>query len=185
MKIYTRTGDTGETALFGGGRVPKDADRIEAYGSVDEVNACIGVARAHVDADDRLARISDLLRGIQSDLFILGGDLATPPDARVRPPRVSSEHVTALEHAIDRFEEDLPELRNFILPAGGLAASSLHLARTVTRRAERAVVSAARQEAIAPEAIVYLNRLSDLLFVLARWCAYRCEIGDDVWQGLS
>ena len=181
MKIYTRTGDAGETSLFGGGRVRKDAVRIEAYGMVDELNATLGMARAHLQADDGLSSVDQLLRGIQSDLFVLGADLATPPEARTHPPRIAEAHVEALERAIDEHESDLPALKNFILPAGGAAASAFHFARTVARRAERSVVHAARSETLAPAAVVYLNRLSDLLFVLARWCAHRSGDGDEVW----
>lgn len=184
MKIYTRTGDAGDTALFGGGRVPKDADRIEAYGTVDEVNAVIGVARAHVRADDKLSGLDELLAQIQSDLFVAGSDLATPPEARTRPPRVSVEHAEVLERAIDTYEAELPPLKNFILPAGGIASASLHHARTVARRAERAVVRLSHDEQITPETIIYLNRLSDFLFVAARWCAHRRGETEAIWKGL-
>jgi cob(I)alamin adenosyltransferase len=169
MRIYTRTGDSGETGLFGGGRLPKDALRVEAYGAVDELNAAIGVARA-CPGDELVA---DLLAQIQRDLFVLGSDLATPAEAgeRVgsRPvQRVEAGQVRHLEEEIDRLEADLPPLRQFILPGGSDCGSRLHLARTVCRRAERRLVSLGRAQALNPEALRYLNRLSDLLFVLAR-----------------
>lgn len=182
MKIYTRTGDRGDTGLFGGGRVSKDAARIEGYGSVDELNASLGLARAHVREHAPLARADALLTRVQSDLFVLGADLATPPEARTRPPRITDAHIATLEQDIDRLEADLPPLRNFILPGGGPAPAALHFARTIARRAERAVVRAARTETIAPQAITYLNRLSDFLFVLARWCAHTTGEPDEIWQ---
>ena len=184
MKIYTRTGDAGETALFGAGRVSKDDPRIEAYGSVDELNALIGVARAYVRGDERLLSLDALLGKVQSDLFVAGSDLATPAEARVRPPRIARSHVETLEQAIDRHEEELSPLKNFILPAGGLASATFHHARTVARRAERAVVTLSRQATISVETIAYLNRLSDLLFVVARWCSKRTGEQEEVWKGL-
>ena len=183
MKIYTRTGDTGETGLFGGGRVPKDAARIEAYGSVDELNACLGVARAHISTNAAIQSVAELLKTIQAELFVLGADLATPSDARTRPPRIENHHIEALESMIDAHEAPLPPLKNFVLPAGGMASSALHFARTVARRAEREVVRASHIEEIAPATIIYLNRLSDLLFVLARWCNHMSDGTDELWHG--
>ena len=165
MKIYTRTGDAGETALFGGTRVRKSDARVAAYGDVDELNAWLGVVRASgLDAD-----LSDMVVRIQRDLFALGARLADP--AQRIAPRVSKAAVTPadverLEGWIDRLEEELPPLRRFILPGGTSAGASLHVARTVCRRAERAMVSL--DGGVEPELLVYVNRLSDLLFVMAR-----------------
>lgn len=169
MKIYTRTGDQGTTALFGGGRVSKTHPRIAAYGTVDETNSFVGLARAHAADHPRFDRIDPALSEVQSELFILGADLATPADARAQTPRIDDEHVVRLERGIDELESDLPELKRFILPGGTRAAAVLHVARTVCRRAERLVLTAAEQEPVTPAAPVYLNRLSDYLFVLARW----------------
>lgn len=169
FKIYTKTGDDGTTGLFGGQRVGKDSLRIESYGTVDELNSTIGLARAHgMSADhDRLIGM------IQEQLFVLGADLATPHDERTEKktilPRVTSYEVECLERAIDSLEEELPPLKHFILPGGTPAGAALHLARTVCRRAERHVVSLTHREpAIGMMPLQYLNRLSDLLFVLAR-----------------
>ncbi len=167
MKIYTRTGDSGETGLLGGTRVPKDHLRVAAYGEVDETNACLGLALASSDG----ARLNTLLRQVQADLFALGAELA---DVRRDPKRdaksaVSEELVARLEKEIDVREAKLPPLRAFVLPGGTPTAAHLHHARTVCRRAERAVVALAREAQVDPLAIVYLNRLSDLLFVLARY----------------
>ncbi|MHC4938920.1 MAG: cob(I)yrinic acid a,c-diamide adenosyltransferase [Planctomycetota bacterium] len=167
MKIYTRTGDSGETGLFGGGRVAKDALRVEAYGAVDELNAAIGLARAA-----GLPEALDAVVGrLQSELFDLGADLATPPGTSAREEkvvRVTPEQVARLEEDIDACEEGLPPLDAFILPGGGPAGAGLHLARTICRRAERRTVELARSETVSPQVVPYLNRLSDLLFVLAR-----------------
>lgn len=166
MKIYTKTGDTGETALFGGERVPKDALRIEAYGSVDELNCVLGVIRSL--GPDR--KISAALLKIQHQLFELGADLATPiVHKSPMIPRIKASHAAALERTIDSMERALQPLKSFILPGGSVAASQLHLARTVCRRAERNVVRLSRNEDIGSAVIIYLNRLSDLLFVLARY----------------
>ena len=170
MKIYTKTGDDGETGLFGGGRIPKDSLRVAAYGEVDELNAALGLARA-LDPQE----LADaLLQRIQRDLFTIGAELATSdPDklekalSRSRAAIAESD-ITALEDAIDSHEARLEPLKNFILPGGTPKAAALHLARTVCRRAERAVVALARDEQISPAILRYLNRLSDLLFVLAR-----------------
>lgn len=166
MKIYTKTGDKGETALFGGERVPKDALRIEAYGSVDELNSLLGVVRS-LKPKKKIDAIVELL---QRQLFELGADLATPKgksDAHI--PRITAAHSTELEKIIDSLERKLKPLKVFILPGGSKVASQLHLARTVCRRAERAVVRLSRNENIGDDVIVYLNRLSDLLFVIARY----------------
>lgn len=183
MRIYTKSGDAGETGLFGGPRVPKDDARVEAYGTVDELNSQLGAARALLQD----AELDALLAGVQNELFDLGADLATPlpagpPPARLAVPRVAPEQTQALEQAIDRLEQELPPLRQFILPAGTPAAAALHVARAVCRRAERRTVALARAEEINPEAVRYLNRLSDLLFVLARLANARAGAADVLWQ---
>jgi cob(I)alamin adenosyltransferase len=173
-RIYTKTGDDGTTALGNGRRVGKDHPRIEAFGTVDELNAVLGLAHAVVfDAE-----VSVLVRRIQNDLFDLGADLCVPEAPRTRaarktagrraPLRMTEAHVKPLEEAIDRFNAPLGTLRSFVLPGGTPASSWLHLARTICRRAERAAVALARRERVNPQAIIYLNRLSDLLFVLGR-----------------
>ena len=180
MKIYTKTGDEGETSLFAGGRVPKDAARVEAYGTVDELNACLGMVCAQLTGDDVL----ECLRRIQTELFDLGADLATPIAASTRKeiPRAREEQTLRLEDWIDRYSEALEPLTQFILPSGSLPGSTLHFARTVCRRAERLVVTLGREEEINPEIIRYLNRLSDLLFVLARVVNHRSGIPETTWQ---
>ncbi len=166
MKIYTKTGDDGTTGLFGGERVSKDALRIEAYGTVDELNAVIGLARCYADND----KTEDLLHEIQNDLFNLGADLATPLGIdNTLIVRMKSADCERLESWIDELDAALPELTNFILPGGHAAAAHLHLARNVCRRAERLAVGLSRKEKIGDYVVIYLNRLSDLLFVLARW----------------
>ncbi len=164
-KIYTRTGDDGTTGLFGGRRVPKDDLRIETYGTVDELNALLGVARAQSpDAD-----LDAILQTIQEELFLLGADLATPIDQQnPSVPRMEKERTAGLERMIDRTEQTLEPLRFFILPGGHPCAAHLHHARTVCRRAERLAVRLAAREPLNPAILPYLNRLSDLLFVLAR-----------------
>lgn len=181
MKIYTRTGDSGTTGLFGAGRVPKTHSRIEAYGTVDETSSFIGLARAHLRGEAGADDADPLLHRIQEELLTLGADLATPEDARVDVRRVSSDEILRLEQAIDRFEADLPQLKNFILPAGSAAGAALHVARTVCRRAERVTIEAAREEALNQQVAIYLNRLSDLLFVLARWVSHRSGLDESVW----
>jgi cob(I)alamin adenosyltransferase len=164
-RIYTKGGDTGETSLGDGSRVPKDALRVAAFGTVDEANACVGLARLHTkgEADAMLARI-------QNDLFDLGADLCTPetPDPKYPPLRIVEAQVERLEREIDAMNESLAALNSFVLPGGSPAAAALHLARTVARRAEREIVALAAREAVNPAAIRYANRLSDHLFVLSR-----------------
>ena len=170
-RIYTKTGDQGETALGDGSRVAKDHPRVTAYGSVDELNAVLGLLRAHYPASPEAAEFADLVRGIQNDLFDVGADLCRPqpPDeAEGQRLRVRPEQAQRLEAVIDRLNERLEPLRSFVLPGGAMAAAWCHLARTVCRRAERDVVTLARTETVNAQVIVYLNRLSDLLFVLAR-----------------
>lgn len=181
MKIYTRTGDGGSTGLFGGPRVAKDDDRIEACGTVDELNAAIGVTRsAGVEGP-----IDQQLADIQHDLFALGAELGTPDPDRHHLRTIRPSHIETLEQWIDAHELTLPPLKNFVLPAGTAAASQMHVARAVCRRAERRVVTLARRsEANVSEAsVVYLNRLSDLLFVLARVVNHRAGVADMPWRG--
>lgn len=170
MKIYTRTGDQGETSLYRGGRVSKGSPRVEAYGTVDELNALLGVAVTRID--DR--EVGELIGRLQNELFILGADLATV-DRRRESPKITPDHVAALEAWIDRYEQELQPLSQFILPGGTPGGALLHLARTVARRAERMTVRLAESEEINDEVIKYLNRLSDLLFVLARVVNRRAE----------
>jgi cob(I)alamin adenosyltransferase len=161
-KVYTKTGDGGQTSLVGGARVSKSSPRVEAYGDVDELSSLIGLARA-MPLDDE---INGVLGVVQNDLFTLGADLASPSEIEIR--RVDESFVAKLEHLADKFLAELEPLKEFILPGGSQAGATLHLARTVARRAERRSVALAESEALNPETIVYLNRLSDLLFILAR-----------------
>jgi cob(I)alamin adenosyltransferase len=180
MKIYTKTGDSGETGLFGGPRVSKDAPRIETYGTVDELNSVLGVARAQ----GLESEFDALLGRIQNELFALGAQLATPDPAGHQTQLVGPAEIAALEQAIDRFEKGLEPLKQFILPGGTPAAAQLHLARTVCRRAERRLVMLVNQSAepIAGDLVVYLNRLSDLLFVMARAVNRAANQADVPWQ---
>ncbi|NNE33854.1 MAG: cob(I)yrinic acid a,c-diamide adenosyltransferase [Rhodothermales bacterium] len=179
MKIYTKTGDKGTTGLFGGGRVPKHHPRIEAYGTVDEINSFLGFSLSMIiDSEmpsEHRAWANVLLVEIQNSLFVVGAELATPDGAKPTIPRISQAAVARLEAAIDEMEVDLPPLKSFILPGGSGAASSLHVARTVCRRAERMVTKLREEIDIDIEELIpiYLNRLSDLLFVLARWVNYK------------
>jgi len=182
VKIYTRRGDGGETDLFAGGRVAKDALRVEAYGSVDELNSVLGLAAATSAHEDLRA----LCRTIQGTLFDLGAYLATPDETRraaKRVPQATQEDVDALEAAIDEHEESTAPLQAFILPGGTPAAAAFHLGRTVCRRAERRCVTLHANEPLDVLALRYLNRLSDLLFVLARVENHRAGVPDVAWQG--
>ncbi|HEX6925844.1 MAG TPA: cob(I)yrinic acid a,c-diamide adenosyltransferase [Longimicrobiaceae bacterium] len=185
-RIYTRTGDRGETGLFGGQRVPKDHARVEAYGEVDELNAVLGLAMGQVSAED-MPEVARRLRVLQGDLFVLGANLATPPpEDGGRPssyiPPLPRERIEEMERWIDAAEDELPPLRSFILPAGTTGAATLHLARTVCRRAERRLISLARGATVDPDCIRFLNRLSDLLFVWARLANHRAGIPDIPWE---
>lgn len=180
MKIYTKTGDQGTTALFGGDRVEKYALRIEAYGTVDETNAALGLGRNQVLGLGFPESFDTLLHQLQSTLFTLGADLATPLESKAKVPRIESSHITELEQTIDTYEADLPPLKHFIMPGG--AAAGLHLARTICRRAERLTVALSREESINEQAMIYLNRLSDLLFVLARWVNLKAGIDEEAWK---
>lgn len=203
MKIYTRTGDDGLTGLFGGPRVSKDDLRIEAYGTTDELNSVLGVARAALatyrpgpfdepevtgeaaSAQSSSAWISDMdgwLERIQNELFDLGADLATPLGSKANVHRMGQEQIDVMETQIDRFEEDLAPLTAFILPGGTDVAAHLHVARTVCRRAERRVIALARRDEINMKCAVYLNRLSDALFVAARLVNHRLGVNDHTWS---
>ncbi len=171
MTIYTRTGDKGETGLIGGRRVSKASLRIGAYGSVDELNSALGIVISQLEAGE----IKTQLMAIQNELHIVCADLANPDPTRTGP-RIAAVHVEELEHLCDRIDAELPRLRQFILPGGTFAAAFLHFARTVARRAEREAVALANEEAINPEVIRYLNRLSDLLFLMARLLNHRAGV---------
>jgi cob(I)alamin adenosyltransferase len=182
MKIYTRTGDAGDTALFGGGRVPKDHARVAAYGEVDELNSVVGWAMTELAAGATLERLAR----VQHDLFTLGAALATPPAraGRKRPetPPLPSARIAEMEAWMDEMDAELPPLERFVLPGGTRSAAALHVARTVCRRAERAVVTLAAADAVEADVIAYLNRLSDLLFVCARLENARSGRGDVPWE---
>jgi len=181
VKIYTRTGDQGETALFGGGRVPKNDARVAAYGDVDELNSTLGAA---VACDPPSIEV-ELLALVQRDLFAIGGQLASPAPEKVAKALAKAvipvERVSAMEAAIDRAEAELPALTAFVVPGGTLKAALFHVARTVCRRAERSVVALAQGQAVPPEIMTYLNRLSDLLFTLARLANHRAGVADRTW----
>jgi len=189
-RVYTRGGDSGETSLVGGQRIAKDAIRIESYGTVDELNAILGLARtANRDGSGRKAdrdRLDAILERVQNELFNLGSDLATlPQDRHPKQPVTEARHVTFLENTIDELNAGLPELKSFVLPGGGWVSAFLHQARTVCRRAERLVTTLARQEVVGKYALVYLNRLSDLLFVLGRWAAKARKEAEPLWDPAS
>ena len=173
-RIYTRTGDDGSTGLGDGSRVGKDSPRVTAYGTVDELNSTIGMVLA---ADGVPDAVREVLTQVQHDLFDLGGELCIPGMAMVH-----AADIERLERTLDGFNEDLPPLKDFILPGGGMAAAQCHLARTICRRAEREAVTLARHDAVRPEAVRYLNRLSDLLFVLARVLSRASGHGETLWN---
>ena len=181
MKIYTKTGDEGSTGLFGGGRVQKDDPRVEAYGDVDELNAFIGLARAA----GAMPRIDEVLVAVQRDLFAIGALLATPDREKMaqhlQKARIDEQRIAELEQAIDDADKDLEPLRAFILPGGSPKAAALHVARTVCRRAERHVVHLQHDVQLPPLAVIYLNRLSDLLFTLARLANHLSGAGEVTW----
>lgn len=183
-RIYTRTGDGGETALGNGDRLPKSALRIEAYGTVDETNSVLGIVRLHTAAP-AVGALDDMLARIQNELFDLGADLCVPDQGKpldYEPLRILPSQSSRLETEIDRLNEDLAPLRSFVLPGGHPAAAYLHLARTVCRRAERRMVDLGRQpgESVSPAAMAYVNRLSDFLFVASRWVNAKAS-GDILW----
>jgi cob(I)alamin adenosyltransferase len=179
MKIFTKTGDKGETSLFGGNRIGKDSLRVEAYGEIDELNSSIGLALNSIQNTE----ISALLKNIQEELFGIGAGLATPPVKPVEheKSKIEGENVKTLEEAIDRYDKDLQPLQRFILPGGTEGAARLHLARSICRRAERRVVALLRDEEVNPLILKYMNRLSDLLFVLARTINQKAGQIEEVW----
>lgn len=202
MKIYTKTGDRGTTSLFGGERVDKNSARIKAYGEVDELNSWIGVVisslrhsrldreskldsrfRGNDKMDKEIADIAKRMFRVQSELFILGSDLATPYDVKVKVPRITKYTIERLEKEIDKWTAILPALRNFILPGGSKTVSKLHMARTIARRAERSITDLARGERINQNAIMYVNRLSDWFFTLARFIAKLNGEKEIIWKG--
>ena len=186
-RVYTRTGDDGTTALVGGRRVPKDSQRIAAYGTIDELNASVGLAR--VFNEERLAEgeghqwLDGVLRRLQNELFDLGSELATPEDAVYEGMfRFSDQEVKAIERLIDQCQKELEPLKSFILPGGGRISGFLHQCRTVCRRAELAILALAREETLNPSILKYVNRLSDLFFVLSRWVGKRLGENEYLWE---
>jgi cob(I)alamin adenosyltransferase len=185
-RIYTKAGDGGQTRLVGGQKVGKDSPRIEAYGTVDELSCCLGLARTALAAPPvppGAAELADVIKRIQNELFNLGSDLATLPDDRhPQQPVIEARHVAALEREIDAWNAELPELRSFVLPGGGWVATYLHLARTVCRRAERLAVRLRATETIGDQVIPYLNRLSDALFVMSRHASRIHGEPEPLWE---
>jgi len=186
-RIYTKRGDTGETGLAGGQRVPKDSLRIEAYGTVDELNSLAGLANVSCQEqcgqDPRMGLLAAILRRVQHELFNLGSILATrPEDVHPKQARITMAEIEQLEREIDAMNEDLPPLRSFVLPGGTRLNAELHVARTVCRRAERLVVALAREDSVPPEAIQYLNRLSDAIFVWSRWANFVLHVPELLWD---
>ncbi|PIB34337.1 ATP:cob(I)alamin adenosyltransferase [Reichenbachiella sp. 5M10] len=178
MKVYTKTGDQGKTSLLGGTRMLKSDLRIEAYGTVDELNSYLGLLR---DQEVNVGLRSELIE-VQNYLFVIGADLATDPSkTKVKKPPVTNVAVRELEVAIDRMDEELPPMKFFVLPGGHPSVSFGHVARTVCRRAERRVIALAQEEEVSEEVVIYLNRLSDYLFVLCRWMGLKLEIDEVPW----
>ena len=186
-RVYTRTGDRGDTGLVGGKRVPKDSPRIRAYGTIDELNAAVGLVRTF--NEERLAEgehhrwLDETLRRIQNELFDLGSELATPPEAEYEGMfKVGQAQVTALEQLMDHCQKDLAPLKSFVLPGGGRINAFMHLARTVCRRAERELLAASREEPLGEWPLKYVNRLSDVFFVLGRWVAKHMGEKEYLWE---
>jgi cob(I)alamin adenosyltransferase len=181
-RVYTRTGDAGETGLVGGQRVPKDSARIAVSGTVDELNAFVGAARVTA-GETGLDELAAILLRVQHELFNLGSILATlPQDVHPKQPRVTSTETAQLEAEMDRMNEDLAPLRSFVLPGANRLDAELHIARTVCRRAERECIALSRAESVPPESIRYLNRLSDALFVWGRWACHKSGAQETLWQ---
>ncbi len=181
-RVYTKRGDTGETSLVGGQRRPKDDLRIEAYGTIDELNSFIGMAR-HSAIELSLEELADILKRVQHELFNAGSILATlPEDVHPKQARVTESDSAQLELEIDRMNDEIPELRSFVLPGGCRLNAELHVCRTICRRAERLCVTLAREEDVPVEIVRYLNRLSDALFVWSRWASHRLGIEETLWQ---
>lgn len=182
-KVYTKGGDQGQTSLIGGDRVSKAAPRIEAYGTVDEINATLGLVRTALESSAAGEHLIPIIHRVQNELFNLGAELATPdPARRAKLPRVEQRHVDQLEHDIDALNDELPALTSFVLPGGGAASAHFHLARTVCRRGERQIVALGELEDLGELAVTYLNRLSDALFVFGRWAALKDGRPEPLWQ---
>lgn len=182
-RVYTRQGDTGETSLAGGQRVPKDSARIESYGTLDELNAFVGLARQTATAEPAVASLAAILLRVQHELFNLGSILATlPEDVHPRQARITAAEIDLLEAEMDRANKDLEPLRSFVLPGGSRLNAELHVCRTICRRAERLVIALSRQESVTPEAIKYLNRLSDAFFVWSRWASRLSGAPETLWE---
>ena len=179
MKIYTKTGDSGTTSLFGGKRLSKDDLRVEAYGHVDELNSLLGIILAENPQADVIKKVTR----VQKELFVLGSDLSAPQDIKVKTPRITKSYITRLEKEIDRMEKNLPKLRNFILPGGSKTGAKLHLARSIARRAERSIAALSSKENINKNSQIYINRLSDWLFVLARYVNKLDNQEEKIWKG--
>lgn len=178
FKIYTKTGDKGETGLFGGKRLPKDDLRIEAYGTIDELNATVGALADEIISND----IQTFLRQVQNDLFVIGSHLATVPGKNLNLPSLPAAQIQVMETWMDEWDEALPPLKNFILPGGHPTVSKAHMARCVCRRSERRVISLGHREEISPLIVMYLNRLSDFFFMLGRKLAQDLQIKEIIWE---
>jgi len=182
-RVYTRRGDAGDTSLAGGQRVAKDSRRIEAYGTVDELNAFVGLARETAAGIPAVGTLLEILGRVQHELFNLGSILATlAEDVHPRQARITASEIAELETEMDRMNEGLPALRSFVLPGGSRLNAELHVCRTVCRRAERAVVALTREESVPPEAVQYLNRLGDAFFVWSRWASHRMGVTETLWE---
>ena len=182
-RVYTRAGDGGDTQLIGGDKVSKGSTRLECYGTVDELNATLGLVRTALETSAAGEHLGPIVHRIQNELFNLGAELATPdPARRAKQPRIEERHVEQLERDIDAINPDLPPLRSFVLPGGGLASAHFHVARTVCRRTERLVVRAAAEEDLGELPVRYLNRLSDALFVFGRWAAWKDGRDEPLWD---
>ncbi|MCA9678264.1 MAG: cob(I)yrinic acid a,c-diamide adenosyltransferase [Kofleriaceae bacterium] len=185
-RVYTKGGDRGETSLIGGDRVSKASARIEAYGTLDELNAVLGLVRTALEASPAGPRLGPIVHRLQNELFNLGCELATPdPARRATMPRVEARHVEALERDIDGLNDDLPALKSFVLPGGGWSSAYFHLARTVCRRGERLLVALGAHEDLGELPVIYLNRLSDALFVFGRWAALQDGQAEPLWEPSS
>jgi cob(I)alamin adenosyltransferase len=182
-RVYTRQGDAGDTSLAGGQRVPKDSRRIEAYGTVDELNAFVGLVRESTAGEPAVAWLGGILLRVQHELFNLGSILATlPQDVHPRQARITEADIVRLEAEMDQANEGLPALRSFVLPGGSRLNAELHICRTVCRRAERIVTALAREEPVPAEAVKYLNRLSDAFFVWSRWASHQSGVPETLWE---
>lgn len=184
-RIYTRTGDKGTTGLVDGSRVDKDSVKVEAYGCVDELNSFIGIARTLAE-NERLDILTDMLAAVQNELFDAGSLLASPPSPSQAPspalPSITQENISRLEEWIDRLTDGIPDLKSFVLPGGNMLNANLHVCRAVCRRAERRVLTLSREEAVDQQIIIYLNRLSDLLFAMSRYASWQLGSQEYLWQ---